>query len=584
MPQLLKTDIVNSTHRRDLPGYEHWDQHNYVNKALLGTFADVVSMFNAPTDGLTDIADYVEEAIAYVVANGGGVVTIPKGRYAFSRTIAVPSRVTISGAGRHATRLYHQEAHTGYLFETTTAEGDLNQYGQNFGVIFRDFTIEDRNSSDVPTLQGSGRSEEHHGIWLEDSDWGQINNVTIRDLAGTALNCADTVREWFITNLYTQNCASATVPAVDINSATGDATNTIYFIASRIIFSAGIGVRVNGTQDGIRLITFNNCQVEGGGLNTGVNYGDPHPYDLVSIGLCQTITFNNCNFSNPGVGKFCINIDGSATSNVNRVDITGGCRFNGNASGGNVRVHRVDEVMISMTLFEGATVAEADIYLDTGAGIVYVDPSVTYSPNEFAGSGAPTTHIRGRYGPNLLTFRDHVVSYPNGGLDLSDGKIQPTHAAGAEGFFGSSAENTMLSYTVPANLIGTTGGVRLRAAGKLNFSGGATTVRLRVKLGGVTVCDTTSASLTLSGDRPWWFDIEIRNIGAQNTNRVAGSFEVSADVTPAAGLGGFGTPSAKAIVGAETTADFSAAVAVAVTIQLGAARDNIKWWGRLDAF
>ena len=303
----------------------------------------------------------------------------------------------IQGAGQYTTSFFAPASSADiYVFEVATIPSNTqtNVYSQVYGVIFKDFEIRDRASSDTLKLQTSGRSEDHHGILIHDSDWSIMQNLNFRDLQGCAINFSNVAREWYVENVYVQNCGDAaeTIPAVDIGSTSGDATNTIYFLGLRIAFPTYIGLRINGGQDGIRLINFISCQVEGGGNGSAGAFGTPHDYDLIYLGLVVDVAFNNCNFSNPGPGEFCIDVDGSATSRINRVDISN-CKFNGNGLGGAIRANRVDEIVIQQVLFEGSTASEADFYVETTAGIIQVSLDTTYSTNPTAGS--PTGHANG---------------------------------------------------------------------------------------------------------------------------------------------------------------------------------------------
>lgn len=568
MPQLLKTDIVNTTHRRDLAGYEHWDQHNFANAALIGIHLDIKNMFGAIGDGITDDAAALQEAVDAAEAAGGGIVFIPPGRYLIGDTIEVPSRVVIRGAGMHTTRLFAPASYANqYMFETVQT-ADVNEFGQTYGIGFEEFTIEDRastNTEQTPT----GRSEEHHGFLIHDADWGWFSNVNIADLQGIAVNLDNVVREWFFYNMYMFNCADgdAGLAALEIGSDSGDATNTLYFFASRCIFSQGTGINIGGTQAGIRLINFTDCQFEGGGSGTGPTYGDPAPYDIVTLNRLELVSFKGCNFSGPGTDKHCLNIIGSAAANIARVDVQE-CRFNGNGDGGCIKTRRCNTLSIAQAHFDGSTAATGDIYIESDSGAIFLDESIIYSNEPFAGPGDPETYIRGKLDATTLSFAGWTSQ-------LAGGMWKAQSQQGAAEFLASSAENTVFNYTIGAGQLGLAGGLTARLGGFFDFSGGATTVRVRVKVGGTTIWDATSASLTIGADTPWNMEFVFRNVGLTNVNSLQGSFRVGNATAVTAGIGAFGTLIAQAEFAAQTTIDMTSARQVLVTIQLGAARDNV---------
>lgn len=591
-----------------------------IEEILVGPLWVNVLKHGADPTGAADSAQAFEDAITEL-GNAGGTVYAPPGRYRFDSVVLVPSRIRIQGSGQFATRFFGASTHTGFIFETTKTFGETNQYDQNFGVVFRDFTIEDRASTDVTKLTGSGRSEGHSGILVHDSDWGAIENVMLRDLDGRGLYFSNVAREWFCRNVYTHNCANATVPALDIGATSGDATNTLYFYACRFIFSAGRAVNCEGAIDGIRLIVFTDCQFEGGGNGSGGSYGNPHDYDLIHLGLMQTIAFKGCNFSNPGAGEFCIDVDGSATSNVNRVDIAQ-CKFNANAQGGCVRANRVDEIIVQQTLFEGSTASEADFYVETVAGIIQVSLDTTYSANPTAGS--PAGHIRGRTGVNKVDWRDNMIDLSGGGIVPAYSSGQPSENLnmgfasvdgmlaydtankimwmkrngiwvpmagqvifqdGEAGFFGSAAENDMINTTIPANVLHSTGGIEVLIAGYFAVPTGSNAVRLRIYLGGTLYYSAPTVAMALDTDpRPWIIRLEIRNVGATNVQRAQGTVFIASGATAdVAGRGAINTDEIEStsVIGFSADKDMTTAQTLRVTWQFANSRDNVRHFSRI---
>jgi hypothetical protein len=74
-------------------------------------------------------------------------------------------------------------------------------------------------------------------------------------------------------------------------------------------------------------------------------------------------------------------------------------------------------------------------------------------------------------------------------------------------------ETSLYSYSVPGNLLGTTGGLRLFVRGThLNNSGSAANLAVKVKLGATTIFDTGNSSIgTAANRRQFWLVVTIMN-------------------------------------------------------------------------
>ncbi len=82
------------------------------------------------------------------------------------------------------------------------------------------------------------------------------------------------------------------------------------------------------------------------------------------------------------------------------------------------------------------------------------------------------------------------------------------------------AETSIYSYSIPADLLGATGGVRLTLSGDfLDNTAGIDPVRLRAKLGATTVFDTSPNNIAVdSNRRKWTWEIWFLN-GSTSTQR-----------------------------------------------------------------
>lgn len=533
----------------------------------------------------TGTADSSAAVIAAIddLGTTGGIVFFPPGSYRMDTTVKVPSLVGIKGSGMYATKFWAPAASTDQpIFEvaTTTANTHTNVYSQVYGVSFQDFEIRDRASSDTLKLQSTGRSEDHHGILIHDSDWSFILNVNFRDLMGYALNFSNIAREWLVMNIYAQNCGDSAelVPAVNIASSSGDATNTLYFYAARILFSQWIGVLINGTQDGIRLINFTDCQFEGGGNGSSGTFGNPWPYDIIYVQRVSDLVFNNCEWSNPGSGKWCLNIQGYSSTYPFRIDVANG-RFNGNSQGGGIRYNQGVAISVSGAWFQGSTAATADFYVETTAGVIFAGLDNQHSANPTAGS--PAGHFRGRVTGNEFNLGDnrlimdgggmtsHVAGKPTTNMGLGTAapngmhkiyditnflwwerifisgvgdlwipepgqvvgrRVEQIHAS-------NTSENSVYTYTIPAGSMSYWGGIGVEVWG--DFSGtGVGTATLRVKLGGTTVWADASVALA-SGLQPWHVRLILRNNGTvENAQRLGGFAMIGAVSALTTGQGG----------------------------------------------
>jgi Pectate lyase superfamily protein len=583
----------------------------------------------ADPTGAADSSAAIQAAITDL-GNAGGVVYVPPGLYRMDTLVKVPSLVTIQGAGMYTTKFFAPAASADiFMFEvaTTATQTMTNVYSQVFGVQFKDFEIRDRASSDTLKLQTSGRSEDHHGILIHDSDWSIIQNVNFRDLQGRALHFSNVAREWYCANIYVQNCGDSaeSMPAVDINSASGDATNTLYFYGLRVLFSTYIGVNITGTQDGIRLINFTDCQFEGGGNGSAGTYGNPWPYDIMSIGRINDVSFNNCEWSNPGSGKWCINVVGyDGTSQFPfRVDINGG-RFNGNSQGGGIRCNRFTSLGVTQTWWQGSTVATGDYYLETTCGAIIADLGNVPSANPTAGPGVGK--FRGKETTALFQMNDMRLNMPGGGV-TSHVAGKPTDnmglgAAAPNGMhkiyditnflwwdrefrtgigdlwvvepgqtayrandvtFNDASEHDYLSYTIPAGTLGYGAGIEVEMFGF--FSGtGVGTATLRIKVGGTTCFQDVSVAL-VNGVQLWRVRFILRTHATDFTEcRCVGDVMINAISAATTGEGDIAVDeiTCNSLVGFTNSAlDFSTSKALAVSWQHSATKSTTMWAGQV---
>lgn len=92
----------------------------------------------------------------------------------------------------------------------------------------------------------------------------------------------------------------------------------------------------------------------------------------------------------------------------------------------------------------------------------------------------------------------------------------------------STTTTSIYSVLIPANYMGTDGTVRTRLMGEYWHSAGATaTLTLRIGLSTTTMFQDASAALAVSANsRPVWIDVNLRNLGATNSQILGGEVNI----------------------------------------------------------
>lgn len=102
-----------------------------------------------------------------------------------------------------------------------------------------------------------------------------------------------------------------------------------------------------------------------------------------------------------------------------------------------------------------------------------------------------------------------------------------------------STEATAYTYTVKANLLGTTRGLRLRIVGNYKPGTAAATFTIRVKFGATTMwADVTASRAILNVLGGWYMEITLFNVAATNAQRVGGFCHLGAHVATTSGTAG----------------------------------------------
>lgn len=155
------------------------------------------------------------------------------------------------------------------------------------------------------------------------------------------------------------------------------------------------------------------------------------------------------------------------------------------------------------------------------------------------------------------------------------------------------AETDLLNgdITIGAGVMSTNKTARVSLIGDIRHNSGVTgTATVRIKLGGTTLYADDIRFDDDADRRPFVMRFEITNLGAANSNFLAGTFFVGSAEAATTGIGNLeagvaatGTTSATAsriaafASNGATSVDTSAAVALVVTIQWSAAHANTSW-------
>ena len=143
------------------------------------------------------------------------------------------------------------------------------------------------------------------------------------------------------------------------------------------------------------------------------------------------------------------------------------------------------------------------------------------------------------------------------------------------------AETDFLSYTVPANTLGTTHGLRVRiTADYLNNSAATRTLTIKIKYGSTTLWeDTTKALGTTASRYPLFIEFVLFPKNATNSQGVAGLIMLGTAAGATTGIGDVATDEISAlapIVGANASEDSTTALDLKVTVTHSTNNSNLS--------
>ena len=156
---------------------------------------------NIATLSSANSVDDINNTLANVSANGGGVVYLKPGVYKISKTINVPANVELRGAGASSTRVYSR----GTVISVTTNITAVSINGNNSGVFGINFIYENNVNS---LKKGTSYSTYSYTIMANNS-----NNIYIKNISIAAASHG----------IYLNNCSNFSVE----NIVTGVMDNAI---------------------------------------------------------------------------------------------------------------------------------------------------------------------------------------------------------------------------------------------------------------------------------------------------------------------------------------------------------------------
>lgn len=207
---------------------------------------------------------------------------------------------------------------------------------------------------------------------------------------------------------------------------------------------------------------------------------------------------------------------------------------------------------ISVTVIAGTPTAGATLSNLTGAAAVPSSSLLLANILVPAASSSVTTANIANVSPVLKTVSGATVY----------------HSASAQTVSSSTSLTSVLSQSIPAGVIGANGMVRVTIPADIAVAA-AETFLIKISLGGTTLFQSTSGSITTTGNYNGTIGFTIANIGSQAVNYLQGEFPSFGSAMGAVTVGRT-TGSAHLLAGdsgGTTTVDTSAAVTLDVSIQ-----------------
>lgn len=204
----------------------------------------------------------------------------------------------------------------------------------------------------------------------------------------------------------------------------------------------------------------------------------------------------------------------------------------------------------------------------------YVLESLIDAKGDILAGSADDTPARVAVGSNFRVLMADSAATP--GVKWGDAAVVLART-GATTISNTTTETTIVSQSIPANALGSTGKIRFQAIGQyLNSSGGDDTLRLRVKFGGTTHNDDITANIASAANaRPLRIEVEIGNFGTAS-QWIWAKVELGAGAVATNGIGDLATVNpVDGSLAASATIDTTSARTFEVSLQLGTMNASI---------
>ena len=140
----------------------------------------------------------------------------------------------------------------------------------------------------------------------------------------------------------------------------------------------------------------------------------------------------------------------------------------------------------------------------------------------------------------------------------------------------STAEETLYTYTIPADTIGATGGIKLTMGGDA-LKNAAGTLVLKVKLGSTTVLETAAMTLDSTANRYKWFVQFVCMNSATDAQKWTGEFHAGYGTTSFAAFRGDQTRGHHAVGYGTSSEDTTSDLALTITAQWSASSASLSF-------
>lgn len=616
----LPTTIANS----DPPNNpSHSGQHDNLNGAVRAletkvgtTTGDVGSAFYFPLDTLVPKDDTWHDVRGYVTgtaldrtaatdmtakfqaahdacnATFGGVVILPAGNFKVNTSASLSlsgTGVTVRGTGSVSTLLW--DAHA---TRDTIAVTGLNVTLEHFA--FR-HSVTRTAGNDINGASASG---------LHIFDVDSTSPFGFLQIAGANHYIVD------VNVSFAAATQSGSYGLYVSSSITNGFFNHIYVTGTDSTHTATSGYKIAAAGDG-NFVKCDSVKTTNGILGAPSS-GDAKYYKWVQCYFDQclsygadlsptgaaTVTdwwFDQCYFNFSGTDG--VRFNGAAANSVDGIHFSY-CQFdvNGTAGTGNGANHVANCRNITYVGCAGGQNQQDGLRL--GANLDHVTSvgctwgphstrtaNLGYGVNSVAGTGDYQTIVHNDLSGNTTgaffkgATGTHNVFWPNtGDIGHVTGLLDVQTSVGALSA-SNTTEQTIYTFTVPAGTMGANGLLRLKFwAIYFNNSGGTDTLRIKIKFGGTTLYDSTTAAIAAGAQtRDLIIDFDLFNVAATNLQRGNGECALGSAQNATTGVGDLATAAAIPPVpirtGGAGALDTTADQALAITLTCTTSNANI---------